>query len=87
MFLSKINYFVSFSLEINQHTETVENANIFKPTKIESAGCPIPEKFTENNMYPSIIEGKRALYDDPTIDFVLKYALYYHQKIHLPHNK
>ena len=30
-------------------------------------------------MYPLIIKGKRALYDNPTVDFVLKYACHAHE--------
>ena len=79
---------VKILMEVHPHTYTDEHSlekilsvyfnSGFKPTRVESAGCPDPEKFTENNMYPSIIEGKRALYDNPTFNFVLKYACHPH---------
>ena len=48
------------------------------PRLIESAGCPVPERFRENNLNPIAIEGNRALFENPTTNFVLKYACHPH---------
>ena len=79
---------VKILMEVHPHLYSDEHSlekilniyfnNGFKSTKIESAGCQIPEKFKENNMKPYFINGYRALYDNPTNDFVLKYACHPH---------
>ncbi len=45
-------------------------SNGYSPMLIESAGIPIPKKFSENNMSPILTSETRGLYLNPTKNFV-----------------